>query len=106
MQAITLTFKGPTDSLPCRWVARAEAGKLTTNQHTFFSDADSEEVKAAKAAGAVCPKTYALWRFLARKGWSGAWVIGQASAGNYVAVCYGNSMDVFGQAGRVYVKNS
>lgn len=80
MQAFTLTFKPATDTLPDRWIA--------------------------KAAGAVCPKTYALWRFLARKGWSGAWVIGQASSGHYVAVCYGDSMDVFGQAGRIYVKNS
>lgn len=106
MQAITLTFKPATDTLPDRWIAKAEAGKITTNQSAFFSNADSDTVKAAKSDGAVCPKTYALWLFLVHKGWSGAWAVGQTSAGQYVAVCYGSSKDVFGQAGRIYVKNS
>lgn len=105
-QAITLKFLPCTDTLPDRWVAKADAGRAVTPQSDFFTHADTEWVKMAKAAGAVCPKTYALWRFLVNKGWYGAWAIGQTSQGHYVAVCYGSSMGVFGQANRIYVKNS
>lgn len=105
MQAITLTFKPCTATLNDRWVVKAQAGKLTVPQHAFFNATDGS-VERAKADGAVCPKTYALWLFLVNKGWYGAWSIGQAHNGEYVAVCYGESKDVFGQAGRIYVKNS
>lgn len=86
MQAVELSWRQPTASQAPRWIAKAEAGRVIVPQHSFFEQ-ENPAVIAAKDAGVVCPKGFALWALLGAKGWNGLWVIGQLPNGSYAAVC-------------------
>lgn len=104
-QAIAIKWLTQTETKPYRWKVKAFAGELTMPQAAWFND-KQETRKAAMADGVTCPKSYALWTFLLHKGWDGCWIICGDHKGDFVAVQYATSREVFGVNGRIRVKFS
>lgn len=79
LQAITTTFRGPTNHRGARIIAKAQAGRLTL---PWDHDLDVQEnhERAAKA-------------FVEKFGWFGVWATGANYDGSRVHVCVSRGTD-------------